>query len=54
MSRVLPSHLFGDKEIIDLFIFETPNSKFGAGKYSMYIVTSDGIMLYEGIDKPIE
>ena len=39
------------KDVIDLFIFKNPNALHGEGKYSMYIASTNGILLYEGIDK---
>jgi hypothetical protein len=39
------------KDVIDLFIFKNPNAVHGEGKYSMYIASTNGILLYEGIDK---
>ena len=39
------------KNVIDLFIFKNQNVNFGFGKYSMYVVSTNGIVLYEGIDK---
>ena len=40
------------KDVIDLFIFKNPNvPAHGDGKYSMYIASTNGILLYEGIDK---
>ena len=40
------------KDVIDLFIFKNPNVPgHGDGKYSMYIASTNGILLYEGIDK---
>ena len=39
------------KDVIDLFIFKNPNIMQGEGKYSMYIASTNGILLYEGIDK---
>ena len=39
------------KDVIDLFIFKNPNALHGEGLYSMYIASTNGILLYEGIDK---
>lgn len=39
------------KDVIDLFIFKNPNALHGEGKYSMYVASTNGILLYEGIDK---
>jgi len=39
------------KEVIDLFIFKNSNLPYGDGQYSMYVVSTNGVLLYEGIDK---
>jgi hypothetical protein len=39
------------KEVIDLFIFQNSNLMYGEGKYSMYVCSKNGVLLYEGIDK---
>lgn len=39
------------KEVIDLFIFKNNNFHYGDGLYSMYVASTNGILLYEGIDR---
>jgi hypothetical protein len=38
-------------DVIDLFIFKNAKLAYGQGQYSMYVVSTNGVLLYEGVDK---
>ena len=39
------------KDVIDLFIFKNSAVVYGEGQYSMYVASTNGILIYEGVDK---
>ena len=45
------SHSNTYKDVIDLFIFQNNNLMYGEGHYSMYVCSTNGVLLYEGVDK---
>jgi hypothetical protein len=45
-------HIEQYKDVIDLFIFKNKNNlQYGDGQYSMYVASTNGIFIYDGIDK---
>mmetsp|Transcript_17398 Transcript_17398/g.29275 ORF Transcript_17398/g.29275 Transcript_17398/m.29275 type:complete len:223 (+) Transcript_17398:519-1187(+) len=50
-SQSVFQHSGAHKDVIDLFIFKNKEVGFGQGQYSMYVASSNGIMLYDGVDR---